>query len=77
MRRAPAHDTLARQGTQVFFGGVGRFEAQLVGDFRPRGGMPVSLMARWMRRRISVWRGVRSDMADSFKEESGLRICTL
>src|SRR5580658_8604311 len=28
------------------------------------GGMPVSEMNRWMRRRIWVWRGVRSDIFD-------------
>ena len=30
-------DALARQGAQMFFGGVRGFETELVGDFRPRG----------------------------------------
>jgi hypothetical protein len=38
------------------------------------GGMPVSAMARWMRRRISVCRGVRSDMA-CFRDELLLKCC--
>src|SRR5688572_5062728 len=39
-REAPGTSAMTplRESAQVFFSGVGRFEAKLVGDFRPRGG---------------------------------------
>jgi len=56
-------DALASQGPQMLLGGVAERKPSSCAISARVGGIPVLEMKRWMRRRICVWRGVRSDIS--------------